>query len=103
MAGSKNSWQEGAQNYRSFLLRCWQEEELENGGEPGESSLWRFVLVQLNGRSSAKGFACLEELVDYLRSQLGQTAEYSKNPAGYLLHRPKNSTDEISEQKRECE
>ncbi len=103
MAGSKNGWQESAQNYRAFLLRCWQEWELENGGEPGESSIWRFALVQLNDKSSTKGFACLEELVDYLRGQLGQTAEYNKNPAGYLLHLPKKSTDAISEQKRECE
>ncbi len=70
MTGLDNSWQEGELGYCAFLLRCWQERELEDGGEPDESFVWRFALVPLNGRSSKKGFACLEELFAYLREKL---------------------------------
>lgn len=79
MDGLENSWQEGEQGYRAFLLRCWQEEDLENGGEPGEPFVWRFALVQLNGHSSTKGFACLEDLFDYLRGQLIHAGRPTKN------------------------
>lgn len=72
MAGTKNNWQNGAQNYRAFLLRCWQEGQLENGEEPGESLTWRFALVPIDDEPGAKGFACLEDLFGYLHGQLIQ-------------------------------
>jgi len=92
-----NSWQEGELGYRAFLLRCWQEEDLENGGEPDESLVWRFALVQINGRSRAKGFASLEELVDHLRGQLSQATAGNETPSGSSVHQRKNSTEEIFE------
>ena len=55
-------------NYRAFLLRCWQE-DLD-----GESH-WRFTLVQMGEEGGKRGFASLEELVDYLREELGMPGE----------------------------
>ena len=52
---------------------------LRTGGESEKSLVWRFALVQLNDRSSKKGFACLEELFDYLHGQLRQAGEETKN------------------------
>jgi len=55
--------------YRTFLLRCWQEEGVEKSGE----ATWRFTLVQIgDGEAGQKGFACLDNLVDYLRQELGE-------------------------------
>ena len=79
MAGIDNSWQQGKQGYRAFLLRCWLERDVENGGEPDQSFVWRFALVRLNDQSRKKGFACLEELFDYLHGQLRQAGEERKN------------------------
>jgi hypothetical protein len=79
MGGIDNKWQGSEETYHSFLLRCWQEVEVENGGKPDQSLVWRFALVQLNDQSSKKGFACLEELFDYLRGQLRQAGEQTKN------------------------
>lgn len=47
----------GAQNYRAFLLRCWQ----EPGAGPGESPIWRFTLVQMGkeGVRMSGGFSDL--------------------------------------------
>ena len=103
MAGIENSWQESEGNYRAFLLRCWQEEELKNGGEPGESINWRFALVQLNGRSSKKGFACLEDLFDHLHDQLSQAGEPIKNQGVSPAVGSKLSRLEISKRKEENE
>ena len=74
MTGIEDTWQEGDGNYRAFLLRCWLESELKNGGEPEDSFVWRFALVQLNGRSNPKCFACLEDLVVHLLGQLSQAS-----------------------------
>ena len=79
MAGTKNNWQNGAQNYRAFLLRCWQEGDLENGEEPGASLAWRFALVPIDDEPGAKGFACLEDLFGYLHDQLIQGGRSIKN------------------------
>jgi hypothetical protein len=59
-----------APGYRSFLLRCWQ----EPGAGPGGAPAWRFVLVQLDGEETRKGFARLEELCAYLRGELERGA-----------------------------
>jgi hypothetical protein len=50
-------------SYRTFLLRCWQE---ETNGAPA----WRFTLVQVGDKKSKRGFASLEDLTAYLHSTL---------------------------------
>ena len=54
------------ENYRAFLLRCWQEAD---AGPAGQAA-WRFTLVHLGQGQTKRGFACLEELVAYLRDEL---------------------------------
>jgi hypothetical protein len=49
--------------YRSFLLRCWQEEV---DGKP----VWRFTLVQMDDEGIKKGFASLDEMFTYIRDKL---------------------------------
>jgi len=58
--------EESAEKYRAFLLRCWQ----EAGAGPAGDAAWRFTLVQLGQGGAKKGFACLEDLVTYLRGEL---------------------------------
>ena len=103
MASAKNNWQNGAQNYRAFLLRCWQEGQLPDEGEPGESLAWRFALVAIDDEPGAKGFACLEDLFDYLRGHLIQAGrpairERESEAVGPILPRL-----EISKRKDENE
>jgi len=62
-----------AENYRAFLLRCWQEAD----AGPAGGAAWRFTLVHLGQGQTRKGFACLEELVAYLDEQLAQAG---RNP-----------------------
>jgi len=57
MAGSKNNWQEG---------------QLKNGEEPGQSFVWRFAHIPMDDKSRAKGFASLEDLFSYLHGHLIQ-------------------------------
>lgn len=54
--------------YQAFLLRCWQE------SPPAESleSTWRFSLIHIDGLQTKKGFACLEDLLEYLQAQLAK-------------------------------
>ena len=56
------------ENYRAFLLRCWQEAD---AGPAGQAA-WRFTLVQMGEGKTKRGFASLEELVAYLDEQLAQ-------------------------------
>ena len=59
-------FKESGENYRAFLLRCWQEADAGPAGE----AVWRFTLVQMGEGQTKKGFACLEELLAYLRDEL---------------------------------
>jgi hypothetical protein len=54
------------ENYRAFLLRCWQ----DVSGPSGERSAWRFTLVQVRGEKRHRGFACLEDLFAFLHDEL---------------------------------
>lgn len=96
MVGVEDTWQEGEQNYRAFLLRCWQESELENGGESDESFVWRFALVQLDDRSNTNCLTCLEELVDHLRDQLSQAVGGTETTLGNAVPHSNDLPDEIS-------
>jgi hypothetical protein len=55
------------EDYRAFLLRCWQEPGAGPGGEPA----WRFTLVRVENEGGQRGFASLAELVEHLRQELG--------------------------------
>jgi hypothetical protein len=71
MSNSAETWQDNfmeERNYRSFLLRCWQEEE--EAGPSGEPD-WRFVLVHFDHEQKKKGFSCLKALMAYLQAELG--------------------------------
>ena len=63
-AENKNSWQEGDPDYRSFLLRCWLEDQSD------ETLGWRFVLVRLEQDPETNCFASVEKLLIYLREEL---------------------------------
>ena len=52
--------------YRAFLLRCWQ----EPGAGPDGAPAWRFALLQLDGEETKRGFASLEALCAYVRTEL---------------------------------
>ena len=54
------------ENYRAFLLRCWQEPEAGQAS----GAAWRFTLVEAVDEAGKRGFACLEDLVGYLREEL---------------------------------
>ncbi|MGB3714660.1 MAG: hypothetical protein WA996_09545 [Candidatus Promineifilaceae bacterium] len=71
MAEINHSWQAGEQDYRAYLLRCWQEEDIQHGREPEGSPVWRFTLVQIDNERRTKGFACKEKLLNYLREEFG--------------------------------
>lgn len=70
--------QAGERTYRAFLIRCWLEGDPHIQERPGpdlsaqstEKATWRFTLVQLNGKQAKKGFASIEELCAYLKSEL---------------------------------
>jgi CRISPR/Cas system endoribonuclease Cas6 (RAMP superfamily) len=52
--------------YRAYLLRCWQEGEMETDQEP----LWRFSVEDVFGERRRQGFGSLEALVAFLRVEL---------------------------------
>ena len=54
------------ENYRAYLLRCWQEKQVDPNGLP----IWRFTLVQVGANQAARGFASLENLTNYLQKEL---------------------------------
>ena len=57
---------ESGEKYRAFLLRCWQEPEAGQAS----GAAWRFTLVEAVDEAGKRGFACLEDLVGYLREEL---------------------------------
>ena len=65
MTGADDKWPEGERNYRAFLLRCWKEVDLQDGGEPADSCGWRFAMVQID-EDREQGFASLDELLNFL-------------------------------------
>ena len=69
MPENQKNWSEvkgSGENYRAFLLRCWQEPE----AGPEEYPPWRFTLVEAGDNEGKLGFSSLEELVEYLRHEL---------------------------------
>jgi hypothetical protein len=52
--------------YRSFLLRCWQEEDISSG----QGSTWRFSVEGVSSHLGRQGFNNLHELLIFLHSTL---------------------------------
>ena len=55
--------------YHSFLVRCWR--EVDSG--TNREQAWRFVLVQFDNGEKRRGFASLDELVEYFRQEILNT------------------------------
>ncbi|MCL4299120.1 MAG: hypothetical protein KJ077_25515 [Anaerolineae bacterium] len=55
-----------ARPYRSYLLRCWQEQ----AAGPGQPSVWRFGVQEVSGEQRQWAFASFEEMGDFLRGEL---------------------------------
>jgi hypothetical protein len=53
------------QRYLSYLLRLWQTND-------GKKQIWRASLQSPNTQEQ-RGFASLEELMDYLETQMGHS------------------------------
>ncbi len=51
--------------YRSFLVRCWRV-----GGAAERPAVWRFVVLEVGGRTPRRAFSDLDGLVGYLRGEL---------------------------------
>ena len=62
---------ESREDYRAFLLRCWQ----EPGAGPEGHPAWRFTLVEAGDEAGKRGFVNLKELVGYLRKELKDVGE----------------------------
>jgi hypothetical protein len=52
--------------YRSFLLRCWQEEEVI----PGQRPVWRFSIEGVSRPLDRQGFNNLQDLLTFLYGTL---------------------------------
>ncbi|NOZ28826.1 MAG: hypothetical protein GXP39_12340 [Chloroflexi bacterium] len=61
--------------YRSYLLRCWQEE-----ARPGRAPVWRFALLEVGREWRRWGFGDLEALMAFLRSEV--MGEGEEGPGG---------------------
>jgi hypothetical protein len=57
--------------YHSFVVRCWQ----EPGAGTDREQTWRFLLVECDNQRKRRGFASLDELVDYFRQELMNAIE----------------------------
>jgi len=51
--------------YRAYLLRCWQD----------EPTAWRFSVEEVRAQSRRRGLRGLEELIAFLRVELGERKE----------------------------
>ncbi|MBE7555558.1 MAG: hypothetical protein HS126_31295 [Anaerolineales bacterium] len=55
-----------ARLYRSYLLRCWQEQAAGSG----QSSVWRFGVQEVSGEQRQWTFGSFEAVVDFLLNEL---------------------------------
>jgi hypothetical protein len=52
--------------YRTYLLRCWREDNTS----PNQIPMWRFSVEEVLGKRGRRGFASFEEVVAFLRKEL---------------------------------
>jgi len=62
---------EKAGSYRSYLLRCWQEERTT----PQQPPAWRFVLQDVSDAQRQQAFGDFEQLVAFLRREILEEEE----------------------------
>ena len=62
-------------HYHTFVLRLWQERD----ATPSRPAVWRFILKDTRTRQR-RGFGNLEELVGFLRSQIGHYGRSDTTP-----------------------
>lgn len=62
--------------YRSYLLRCWQEQ----APTLAQSSVWRFVVQEVSGEQHQWAFSSFEQMAEFLLAEL-QGPELSQNRA----------------------
>ncbi|MCL4299101.1 MAG: hypothetical protein KJ077_25420 [Anaerolineae bacterium] len=55
-----------AKPYRSYLLRCWQEQAATSG----QPSVWRFVVQEVSGEQRQWAFGSFEQVVGFLLDEL---------------------------------
>jgi hypothetical protein len=55
-----------AKPYRSYVLRCWQEQEAASDRPP----VWRFVLQEISGKQRRLGFGSFEHMMGFLLDEL---------------------------------
>jgi len=55
-----------AKSYRSYLLRCWQEQ----AATPGQPPVWRFAVQEVSGEQRQWAFSSFEQVVDFLLDEL---------------------------------
>ena len=79
MPGKKN------RPHRAYLLRCWQ----EGRTAAGEERCWRFLVEDVLGQRSQRGFAGLDGLVAFLQAEFA--GEENELPAQIW---PGNSKEE---------
>jgi len=53
-------------SYRSYLLRCWQEQ----AAAPGQLPVWRFAVQEVSGEQRQWAFSTFEQVMDFLRDEL---------------------------------
>ena len=58
-------------DYLSYLLRLWQVGEEGRADGVAEKRVWRASLEHPTP-TQRRGFACLDDLFDFLRQQIGQ-------------------------------
>jgi hypothetical protein len=76
-----DSWPEGGQPYRTFLLRCWLEKAPTSDSLQDDASAWRCALSQLGGEQTKHGFCRLEDLVAFLVEELTSSGVRNCAPA----------------------
>ena len=64
-AAESSEAQSGVSPDRAYLIRCWQEGDLSSQG----AVRWRFSAETVLHEASRRGFADLESLLDYLRTE----------------------------------
>jgi hypothetical protein len=55
----------------AYILRCWFEEQVG----PGSEAQWRFSLEEVFHERCRYGFTSLEEMVNFLESELANSRE----------------------------
>lgn len=75
-SGNKHRHGRAKAQYRTFILRCWQEPVDASDRDP----VWRFSLITIEKRNKLKGFTDLDSVMSYIKQLL--TKDKSNNSEG---------------------